>query len=254
MWLPFTFKDATDILLVSIFLYYTYNVLKNSGSRALFTGIITFIVLWILISQVFEMKLMGAILDKFVSIGFLVLVILFQDELRKFLSTIGSAKKWKRINEKLLDRKKDTQEEYKFIAPVVLACMNMARKKTGALIAIQQSLDLSPYSHTGEMFQSEINARLIENIFFKNSPLHDGAMIIADNRIRAAGCILPVAHNSDLNKDLGLRHRSALGLSQETDAKVIIVSEERGTISLAFRGELHQDIDLDKLQDFLTED
>ena len=225
-WLQISIKDIIDILLLAVCLYYTYITLRYSGSRSLFMGIVTFIILWLVISQVLQMRLMGALLDKFVNIGFLLLVIIFQDEVRKVL----------------------------VIAPVVLACMNMARKKTGALIAIQGNMDLTPYQHAGERFLASVNARLIETIFFKNSPLHDGAMIIAGEKICAAGCILPVASNPDLNKDLGLRHRSALGLSQKTDAKVIIVSEERGSISLAYRGEIIVDITADELRELLSAD
>ncbi len=253
MWLPFSIKDAIDIVLVASFMYAVYYTFKSSGSKALFSGIMTFFLLWVLVSQILNLKLMGTILDKFVSLGFLVLVILFQNELRKMLTTIGSTKRW-RLLRRLLSRDRrllDTHEEHIYIAPLVLACMNMAKKKTGALIAIQQNIDLSPYMHTGEMFVADINPRLIENIFFKNSPLHDGAMIIADGSIRAAGCILPVAANTDLNKDLGLRHRSALGLSQITDAKVIIVSEERGKLSIAVKGEIKTDISADELRDLL---
>ena len=126
--------------------------------------------------------------------------------------------------------------------------MNMARKKVGALIAIQATQDLTAYLHTGEVFRAEINARLIENIFFKNSPLHDGAMIIVDNDIRAAGCILPVSNDPTLSKDLGLRHRSALGLSQATDCLVIVISEERGKISLEQNGSIDVDVSIDTLR------
>lgn len=253
-WLQFSFKDAVDVLLLAIFLYYTYKTLRASGSKALFTGIMTFFALWILISRILEMQLMGALLDKFVNIGVLVLVIIFQDEMKKFLMTIGSAQRWRRFRQLFRDKRQSEAARDQQIAPIVLACLNMARKRTGALIALQQSFDLSVYQHAGERFEADINARLIETIFFKNSPLHDGAMIISGGKIRAAGCILPVASNPDLNKDLGLRHRSALGLSQQTDAKVIIISEERGSISLAHRGEVHIDISIEQLQEFLTQD
>ena len=129
----------------------------------------------------------------------------------------------------------------------------MARHKTGALIVIQQNIDLTPWMHAGERFNSDINARLIENIFFKNSPLHDGAMVIVGKQIRAAGVILPVANNTDLNKDLGLRHRAALGLAQKTDGIVIIISEERGHISVAHQGEIRTNISLDDLQAVLEQ-
>lgn len=236
----------------SLFLYQTYKLMKSSGTLAIFSGVVSFIIVWILVSQVLEMRLMGAILDKFISVGFVVLVILFQDEIRRFLMALGSHRGWKFLGKLFSKRDTNNEREGKFVAPVVLACMNMARKKTGALIVIQQDVDLSIYEHTGEMFNADVNARLIENIFFKNSPLHDGAMIIADGRIKAAGCILPVAQNASLPKDLGLRHRSALGMSLETDALIIIVSEERGKISVAHNGKLEINISAEDLQQILS--
>lgn len=253
MWMHFGIKDLIDILLVAFFLYQIYKLMKNSGSLALFSGIVSFLIVWILVSQILEMRLMGAILDKFISVGFLVLVILFQDEIRRFLLAVGSHKGWKFLSN-LFTKKNEEEEEKKtkYVAPVVLACMNMARKKTGALIVIQQEVDLSVYIHTGEMFNADVNARLIENIFFKNNPLHDGALIIADNRIKAAGCILPVAQNASLPKDMGLRHRSALGMSLETDALIIIVSEERGKISIAQNGKMSVNVTAEDLQQILS--
>lgn len=179
MWMNFGVKDLIDVLLVAFFLYQTYKLMKNSGTLAIFSGVVSFIVVWILVSQVLEMRLMGAILDKFISVGFLVLVILFQDEIRRFLVALGSHRGWKFLGKIFTKKSHENENEGKFIAPVVLACMNMAKKKTGALICIQQDVDLTVYEHTGEMFNADVNARLIENIFFKNSPLHDGAMIIA---------------------------------------------------------------------------
>ena len=252
-WLQISIKDIIDILMLATCLYYAYVTLRYSGSRSLFSGIIAFVVLWLLISQVLQMRLMGALLDKFANIGVLLLVIIFQEEIRKILVTIGSAQRWRRLR-RLLRVGAEEQSEAEYIAPIVLACMNMARKKTGALIAVQGSMDLSSYQHAGERFTASVNARLIENIFFKNSPMHDGAMIISGGKICAAGCILPVASNPDLNKDLGLRHRSALGLAQKTDAKVIIISEERGTISLAYSGEILVDITPEELRQLLTQE
>ncbi len=251
-WLPHSIKDILDISLLAFFLYYVYTVLKNSGSRALFMGIMTFISLWILISRVLEMRLMGAILDQFVGIGALVLIIIFQEEIKKFLVTIGSAERWRRVRR--IFRVAKTEEEYRkdYIAPLILACMNMAKKKVGALIVIEKNIDISSWMFAGERFNAEVNARLIETIFFTNSPLHDGAMMISKGRIKSAGCVLPVANNPDLNKDLGLRHRAALGISQKVDAKVIIISEERGTISVAYHGELEHNISAEQLQDFLS--
>jgi uncharacterized protein (TIGR00159 family) len=130
--------------------------------------------------------------------------------------------------------------------------MDMAKRKEGALIAVEQLVSLEPFVVTGEIINADISSRLIENVFFKNSPLHDGAMIISGKKIKAAGCILPVSHTQTVPKHLGLRHRSGLGLSQETDAKVIIVSEETGRISLAYRGELILGISAERLQQILV--
>ncbi|MDR1344541.1 MAG: diadenylate cyclase CdaA [Tannerellaceae bacterium] len=245
-------KDIVDILLVAVFLHQAYRLMKGSGTIALFSGIIAFIIVWILISQVLEMRLMGAILDKFINVGVLVLVILFQDEIRRFLFALGSHRRWKIFTNIFRNKNSRNENENKYVTPVVLACMNMARKKTGALIVIGQEMNLAVYEHTGEMFNADVNARLIENIFFKNSPLHDGAMIIAGNRIRAAACILPVAQHATLPQDLGLRHRSGLGMSMETDALVIIVSEERGEISIARKGRITGNITAEELQQTLS--
>lgn len=253
-WIPLTLKDIIDILLLSGMLYASYSILKSSGSKALFSGIIFFIAVWIIISQILEMRLVGALLDKFVNIGFIIIVVIFQEEIRKFLATIGSAGRWRRVRRILFRDKADNDSSVSspFVAPITLACMNMARKKLGALIVVQRSMDLTPWMHAGERFTADVNARLIEAIFFKNSPMHDGAMVISGRKITAAGVILPVANNADLNKDLGLRHRAALGLSQKTDALIVIISEERGTISVAHLGEIVTGISVEQLQEMLS--
>lgn len=250
-----TLKDAIDILMLAGLMYASYSILKSSGSRALFSGILSFIAVWIILSQILEMRLVGAILDKIVSLGFLVIVIIFQEEIKKSLATIGSGGVWRKVRMVLFrDRgRREAVVSKPFVAPVVLACMNMSRKKLGALIVVQQAMDLTSWMHAGERFNADVNARLIETIFFKNSPLHDGAMVIVDNKITAAGVILPVANNADLNKDLGLRHRAALGLSQKTDAIIVIISEERGTISVAHLGEILTGITIEQLQEILSQ-
>ena len=251
MYFHFGIEDAIDILLVAFFLYKTYRLMKDSGTIAIFAGILSFIAVWILVSQVFEMKLMGAIMDKFISVGFIVLVILFQDEIRRFLFLLGSNKGWKFLAKLFAPRSNQIQDDLSYIMPIVLASMNMAKTKTGALIVLQQRTNLGLYIETGEMLNAALSSRLLENIFFKNSPLHDGATIIADKKIIAAACILPVSQRNDIPKELGLRHRSALGISQETDAKVIVVSEETGKISLAYQSKLHLDLTGEELQKLL---
>ena len=249
--ISFGIKDALDVLLVAFFTYQIYKLMKSSGTLPVFSGIVSVVIVWLIVSQVLEMRLMGAILDRFISVGFIVLVVLFQDDIRRFLVTLGSNPGW-RFVAKLFSRRTTDTKEQNYIAPVVLACMNMARKKTGALIVIRREMDLSDYAKTGEMFMADINARLIENIFFKNSPLHDGAMIISRKRIKAAGCILPVSHNLDIPKELGLRHRAAMGISQDSDAVAIVVSEETGRISVAIRGQFHLRLSAEELESILT--
>ena len=251
----FGIKDAIDILLVAFLLYETYLLMRKSGTTAIFLGVVAFIAIWILVSQVFEMRLTGAIFDKFISVGFILIVVVFQKEIREFLQALGSNKGLGFIKKLLKTKgKNDIDENISYIMPIVLATMDMAKRKEGALIAIQQTMSLERFVETGEVLNANITSRLIENIFFKNSPLHDGAMIISAKKIKAAACILPVSQNHDIPKELGLRHRSALGLSQESDAKIIIVSEETGKISLAHKGKLFLNISAEELQDKLVSD
>jgi len=157
-----------------------------------------------------------------------------------------------KIFEKLFKSKAEVEDEKRWILPVVYSCMNMAKSKTGALIVIQQDMPLTDYERTGDMINADINSRLIENIFFKNSPLHDGALIIAGNKIMSAGCILPVSHDTNIPRYLGLRHRSAKGIAQATDAIAIVVSEESGRISYAHKGELHLNLSSTDLEHALS--
>lgn len=236
----FGLRDALDILIMALMLYYLFRIMRESGTINIFFGVLAFIVVWVLASQILEMKLIGTVLDKFMSIGLLVLVILFQDQIKRFLVELGDHKRW-RFLRKLFhhDHTADHDADMrKLVLPIVYACMSMSKSKTGALIVIQQEISLEQYEKTGDMIDALINSRLIENIFFKNSPLHDGALIAADGRLKAAGCILPVSHDANVPRSLGLRHRSALGIAQATDAIAIVVSEETGNISVAHRGKL----------------
>jgi uncharacterized protein (TIGR00159 family) len=251
MFVSFGVKDAIDIILVAILMYQTYKLMRSSGTLAIFSGIVSIIVVWVLVYEMLEMRLIGGILDKFISVGFIVLVVLFQDDIRRFLVALGSNRGW-RFLYNLFKRKNNESEDQKYIASVVLACMNLTKRKSGALIVIQREMDLLSYIQSGEKFRADVNARLIENIFFKNSPLHDGAMIISNNEIKAAGCILPIAHHAIIPKEMGLRHRSGLGMSIETDALVIIISEERGSITVAHNGKLSIDISAEDLQQILS--
>lgn len=256
MFLEFGIKDFIDILLVALMLYYVYRLMRESRSLNVFVGILIFIVVWLFVSQVLEMRLLGTILDKLVSVGVIALIVLFQDDIRKFLSTLGAHQRVKRLRRFLTPKRGDDKANARLkssILPIVMACMSMAKGKVGALIVIERSLKLTDIVATGETINANLNQRLIENIFFKNSPLHDGAMVIRDQRILAAGCILPVSHELDIPKELGLRHRAALGMAQESDALCIIVSEETGAISIAQDGSFRLRLTAEELEAALTE-
>ena len=253
MFIEFGIKDFIDILLVAYLLYQTYRLMKDSGSINIFVGILVFIGCWIIVSQVLEMRLLGSIFDKLVSVGVLALIVLFQDDVRKFLVTVGSHKRWENVL-RFLRKSKQEKIEQSDIMPIVMACMSMSKSKTGALIVIEKNLPLNEIIRSGETINADVNQRLIENIFFKNSPLHDGAMIISHKRIVAAGCILPVSHDLNIPKELGLRHRAAMGVCQETDALAIIVSEETGAISAAYKGQFHLRLTAEELERILTKE
>lgn len=253
MFLDFGIKDLIDILLVAYLLYQTYRLMKDSGSINIFIGILVFIGCWLVVSQVLEMRLLGSIFDKLVSVGVLAIIVLFQDEIRKFLVNLGSHKRWGNYLRFLLKDKHKKNEKVDLM-PIVMACMSMSKSKTGALIVIEKDMALNEIIHTGETINADVNQRLIENIFFKNSPLHDGAMVIRHKNIVAAGCILPVSHDLNIPKELGLRHRAAMGVSQETDALAIIVSEETGGISAAYKGQFHLRLTAEELERILTKE
>lgn len=250
--LSFSIKDAIDILLVSLLLYYVYRLMKESRSGNIFTGIIVFVIVWIFVSRVFNMSLLGSLLDKAVNLGSIALVILFQEEIRAFFSSIGTHRSAGRLLSLFghSERKKTSRKD---IMPVVMACMSMSKQRTGALIVFERYVGLGNIAGTGEIINAEISQRLIENIFFKNSPLHDGAMIISHKRVKAAGCILPVSHDESIPKRLGLRHRSALGITEKSDALAITVSEETGEISAALNGKFHLDLSGEEFERLLTE-
>ncbi len=256
MFFEFGLKDFLDILFVAIGLYYVYKLMRESRSLNVFVGVLIFVVVWLFVSQVLQMRLLGTILDRLVSVGVIAIIVLFQDEIRKFLYNLGAHRRIRgfvRLFSPTHVEEEDKAKLKKNIMPIVMACMSMAKGKVGALIVIERSTPLNDVVSTGEELDAEINQRLIENIFFKNSPLHDGAMIVRDHRIRAASCILPVSHDLDIPKELGLRHRAALGMSQESDALCIVVSEETGGISIARNGQFRLRLSAEELEAVLTE-
>lgn len=251
MFIEFGIKDFIDILLAASLLYYVYKLMKDSGSLNIFVGVLVFIVMWVLVSQVLEMRLLGSIFNMLQSVGIIALIVLFQDEIRRFLRTLGTHHRARALFRFLMGNKGENLERAE-IMPIVMACLSMSKQKVGALIVLERQIPLNEVIRTGDVIDANINQRLIENIFFKNSPLHDGAMIICDKSIKAAGCILPVSHDLSIPKRLGLRHRAALGISQESDALVVIVSEETGQISIADHGKFKLRLTPEELERILT--
>jgi len=236
-------------------LYYIYRLMKESRSLNVFIGIMLFVLTWLFVSQVLEMRLMGSIMDKLVSVGVIGLIVLFKDEIRKFLYQLGERQRVRNFVKLFAPKKEVEQTENKeTIMPIVWSCMDMAKGKVGALIVIERATPLDDIVQTGELIDAGVNKLLIENIFFKNSPLHDGAMVISKKRIKAAGCILPVSHSMDIPKELGLRHRAAMGISQDSDAIAVVVSEETGRISVAIKGRFRLRLSAEELESILAKE
>ena len=253
--LEFGIKDMVDIVLVAVFLFYCYKVMKQSRSVNIFYGVLLFVSVWIVVSKVLEMKLMGSILDQLVSVGAIAIIVLFQEEIRHFFYNIGAHERAHRLLRFFRQNRKRDEDGMRYsrdtIIPIVMACLNMSKQKVGALIVMQNNLPLGDFVRTGDTVDARISQRLIENIFFKNSPLHDGAMIVSSGRIMAAACILPISYDLDIPKEFGLRHRAAKGISQETDALAVVVSEETGAISAAYNNVLRSGLTAEELEQVL---
>tara|TARA_B100000795_G_scaffold72015_1_gene50729 strand:+ start:698 stop:1513 length:816 start_codon:yes stop_codon:yes gene_type:complete len=251
----FDWKDAVDILLVSVLLYQFYKIIKGTVAVNVFIGIIL-IYLFGLIVEALQMKLLSTIVRQVLGVGAIALIIIFQQEIRKFLILIGiksynsTQAKWLFNLIPFLRKKSTLSSKYK---PIINACFNMSKTHTGALIVLGNSSDLSFYTSTGDILNANVNVRLIENIFFKNSPLHDGAMIIEKDKIVAARCVLPVTENENFPPHLGMRHRAAAGISEMSDCIVLIVSEETGTVGLAKNGKLRSNISKEDLTQYLSQ-
>ena len=242
--------DIIDILLVAFLMFQVYRLIRGTIAFNIIISIFLFIIFWLL-TKGFKMELSASILDKFVNIGLLALIIIFQQEIRRFFLMIGS--KYNIAHrfgfENLFDSSNETNKT--FITPLVRSCELLCKTKTGALIVVTRKSELKEYQSTGEMINSVVSTQLLGSIFFKNSPLHDGAVIISNNQIKAAACILPVSQNYDLPKSFGLRHRAALGITETTDAVAIVVSEETGQLTYANHGQIKHDITFQELTQLL---
>lgn len=231
--IDFSVIDFIDIVVVAVLLYQIFKVVRGTGAMAIFGGIFVIYLGWIVV-RLLGMELLSNLLGQVMGVGALALVVVFQQEIRRYLLMIGRRSNngfWHKLFNRGhggLDRKVNDE--------LIEACISMSSTKTGALIVLEKTTDISVYAQTGDKIGAEISRRLIEAIFFKNSPLHDGAMIINHDRIAAARCILPTSDNPNVPAHLGLRHRAALGLSENSDAVIIVVSEETGRISVVSGG------------------
>ena len=245
--------DIVDIFIVAFLMFRIYKLIKGTVALNILIGMFAFLLVWIVIKAL-HMQLSSSILDNFVNVGVLALIIVFQQEIRRFLLLIGS--KYNISHKFTMDKFFASSGRGMldiYIKPVVRAYDYFSQTKTGALIVITKDSELLDYVQTGELINGVISTRLIETIFFKNGPLHDGAVIISGNKIKAAGCILPVSQTMSLPEEAGLRHRAALGITEATDAISIVVSEETGKISLFSKGEMEMGLSPEELSKRLSE-
>ncbi len=240
--------DVIDILLVAFLIYQLYKLIKGTVAINIFIGIFVLYILWEVV-RALEMKLLSSVLGAFTGLGVLALIIVFQPEARRFLLLIGT--KYFGKNNLSIENFFTLQSVVKAkvnILEIVKACKSMANIKTGALIVIAKKSELRAFSDTGVLIDAQTSARLLESLFYKNNPLHDGAVIIVNDKIKAARCVLPVSESPDLDLHLGMRHRSALGMSEDTDSVVIVVSEQTGDISFFNAGKFEININPDQLK------
>ena len=245
---PFTFIDLIDIILVAAIMFWIYRMTRGTSAPYILSGIVVIYLMWVVV-RTLNMELLSSILGQVISVGVIALIILFQPELRRFLQVIGIRQKHFNFITRIFSIT-ENEESPVNIAPIVTACRDMAESKTGALIVVRRESDLSHIIETGITIEAKSSVSLLKNIFFKNAPLHDGAVVIEGDRIVAAKCILPVTQ-SDVPKDYGTRHRAAIGMSETSDAVIVVVSEETGGISVAHNGELRRDIEPARLQQTL---
>jgi len=249
--------DFIDIALVTFILYKLYNLLRGGVAINIFIGLLTVYALYWICVKMLNMQLIGTILGQFISLGFIALIVVFQQEIRRFLIVLGTNSFIAKnpFTKQILPWNWQAEKKSPLnISAIVKACRQMSKDKTGAIIILAKSSELKYYSNTGDTMDAEISQRLIENIFFKNSPLHDGAIIIVNNKIKAARCVLPVTENVELPAHLGMRHRAAIGITEQSDAIAIAVSEETGEISLAQEGQIKINVSIDELEKKLAEE
>tara|TARA_B100001057_G_scaffold497414_1_gene601458 strand:+ start:970 stop:1758 length:789 start_codon:yes stop_codon:yes gene_type:complete len=249
------FIDILDILLVAVLLFYAYRLVKGTVAINIFFGIVIFYVIWKL-TDIMNLDVLSNILGKFISVGFFALIVVFQQEIRKFLLMIGSTNFASRRNViryfRFINQGQDILKTD--LTALLGACNKMAAEKTGAIIVMERENNLDFVKNTGDDANIEISAQILETIFFKNSPLHDGAIIVKDNSITATRVVLPVSESSYIPARFGLRHRAAVGISEKTDALVLLISEQTGKISYVKDGGFCKFKNTEDLRRLLTED
>lgn len=253
--LSLKFVDILDIFLLTLLLYYIYKLVKGTAAVNIFIGLVIFYLFWQL-TRILEIEMISGVLGEFVKVGVLVLVVVFQQEIRKFLLMIGSAnltskslflRQWRFA-------KDESDEVLTDLNAIMQACSHMEETKTGALIIIKRQTNLEFIKNTGDQMEIKVNAPIIMSVFYKNSTLHDGAMIIEDNVITATRVILPVSRNRDIPLKYGLRHRAAVGITEKTDALALVVSEESGDTSYIKDGKFINYKDKDELKAMMVRD
>ncbi|WP_129718182.1 diadenylate cyclase CdaA [Pedobacter sp. SYP-B3415] len=254
--LKISVTDVVDVVLVAILIYYVYSLIRNTLAVNLLLGMLIVLILWFVVDSL-KMELLSAIINKFMSVGIIALLIIFQPEIRRFLLLLGKnafLQKNKAWWGYLFGRKDIERNNLARIKPIIDACKSMKKTRTGALIVIVKFYDEQFFANSCEEVNAKISKRLLEAIFQKNSPLHDGAVVISENKIKSASCILPLTDNDQLPPQFGLRHRAGIGVSETTDAVAVIVSEETGEISYAKQGRVRMNVSFGELEKLLNKD
>ena len=251
LFIDLKFIDIIDVLLVGFIIYQLYQLTKGTAAIKIFLGLFLIYILWKIVDAL-QMNMLGEILGQLMGVGVIAIIIVFQQELRQFLLFVGDREFFKtrsRFLQRWLPKQKKTPLP---IEPIVHACEKMAKTRTGALLVFQKNSPLDSYIRSQRRIEGLLSSSLLQSIFLKDGPLHDGAVLIAKNKIQSAGGVLPVSKQENLPVKYGLRHRAALGLTEETDALVIVVSEETGNISLAMNGEIKSPLTPTQLTQLLS--
>ncbi|MBL7814726.1 MAG: TIGR00159 family protein [Saprospiraceae bacterium] len=236
--------DVIDILVVGYLIYQVYRILRGSIAFNIFVGVMMLYMSWWLV-RALKMDLLTLILEQFVNVGFIVIAIIFQPELRRFLLLIGNQTLRRRFN--FLKPENNNTDNQKVVKELATTIKELAESQTGAIIVLANNSTMAQYSESGVVLEAQISKPLIISIFNKESPMHDGAVIISDNRIHAASCVLPLSESPSLPPEAGLRHRAAVGITESANVTAFIVSEESGQIAMAHQGELKMDLNAEEL-------